>query len=178
MLAPWKNKCIKSRDSLLKSRAITLPTKVPLVKAMVLPVVMYAVRTGPWRSLRAEELILFNCGGGGDSSESLGLAGDQTSQSQRKSTLDIHWKDWCWSWSSNTLTIWCKKPTLCDPMDRNTPGFPVLHYLLEFAQTHVHWASDSIQPSHPLLSPSPTFSLSQIRVFSNESVLRTRWPKY
>ena len=41
------------------------------------------------------------------------------------------------------------------------PGFPVLHYLQEFAQTHVHWVDDAIQPSHPLLSPSPpTFNLS------------------
>ena len=40
-------------------------------------------------------------------------------------------------------------------MDCSTPGFPVLHYLLEFAQTHVHWVGDAIQPSHPLLSPSP-----------------------
>ena len=48
-------------------------------------------------------------------------------------------------------------PTLCDPMD-----FPVLHHLLEFAQTHVHWVGDAIQPSHPLLSPSPpTFNFSQ-----------------
>ena len=45
--------------------------------------------------------------------------------------------------------------TLFVPMDCNTPGFPVLHYLLKFAQTHVHWVSDAIQPSHPLLSPSP-----------------------
>ena len=44
-------------------------------------------------------------------------------------------------------------PTL-RPMSCNTPGFPVLHYLLETAQTHVHWASDSIQPSYPLLPPS------------------------
>ena len=44
--------------------------------------------------------------------------------------------------------------TLCDPMDCSTPGFPVLHYLLEFAQAHVHWVSDVIQPSQPLL-PSP-----------------------
>ena len=52
--------------------------------------------------------------------------------------------------------------TLCDPMDCSTPGFPVLHYLPEFAQTHVHWVSDAIQPSHPLSSPSlPAFSLSQ-----------------
>ena len=43
--------------------------------------------------------------------ESLGLQGDQTSQSWRKSTLNIHWKDWCWSWSSNTLATWCKELT-------------------------------------------------------------------
>ena len=44
----------------------------------------------------------------------------------------------------------------------STPGFPVFHYFLEFAQTPVHWVSDAIQPSHPLLSPSsPAFSLSQ-----------------
>ena len=45
--------------------------------------------------------------------------------------------------------------TLCDPVDSNVPGFPVLHYLPEFAQTHVHWVSDAIQPSHPLLPTSP-----------------------
>ena len=50
---------------------------------------------------------------------------------------------------------------LCDPMDCGTPDFPVLHHLLEFAQTHVHWVVDAIQPSHPLSSPSPTFNLSQ-----------------
>ena len=52
-------------------------------------------------------------------------------------------------------------PTLWDPMDCNTPGFPVLHYPPEFAQTHVHWVSDAIQPSHPLLPPSPALNLSQ-----------------
>ena len=51
---------------------------------------------------------------------------------------------------------------LCDLMDCSMPGFPVLHQLLELAQTHVHWVSDATQPSHPLLSPSPpAFSLSQ-----------------
>ena len=43
--------------------------------------------------------------------KTLGQQGDQTSQSWRKSTLNIHWKDWCWSWSSNTLTTWCKELT-------------------------------------------------------------------
>ena len=46
-------------------------------------------------------------------------------------------------------------PTLCDPMNRSTPGLPVYHQLPEFTQTHVHWVSDAIQPSHPLSSPSP-----------------------
>ena len=46
-------------------------------------------------------------------------------------------------------------PTLCDPMNRSTPGLPVYHQLLEFTQTHVHQVSDATQPSHPLSSPSP-----------------------
>ena len=46
-------------------------------------------------------------------------------------------------------------PTLCNPMNRSTPGLPVQHQLPEFTQTHVHWVSDAIQPSHPLSSPSP-----------------------
>ena len=70
-------------------------------------------------------------------------------------------------------------PTLLDPTDRSTPGFPVPHHVLQFAQVHVHCISDAIQPS-PLLSPLslPAFNLSQHRVFSNESALRTGWPKY
>ena len=74
-------------------------------------------------------------------------------------------------------------------MDCSTPHFPV-HYLLEFSQTHVHWVRDAIQPSHPLLSPSPpAFNLSQrqdlffffcflLFIYSNESVLCILWPKY
>ena len=46
-------------------------------------------------------------------------------------------------------------PTLCDPMNRSTPGLPVHHQLPEFTETHVHQVSDAIQPSHPLSSPSP-----------------------
>ena len=49
-------------------------------------------------------------------------------------------------------------PTLCDPMNRSTPGLPVPHQLPKFTQTHVHRVSDAIQPSHPLLSPSPPAS--------------------
>ena len=53
-------------------------------------------------------------------------------------------------------------PTLCDPMNRSTPGLPVHNQLLEFTQAHVHWVGDAIQPSHPLSSPSPpAFNLFQ-----------------
>ena len=59
------------------------------------------------------------------------------------------------------------------------PGFPVLHYLPEFAQTHVHWINDAIQPFQPLLCPSPpALNLSQHQAFSSESALLIRWPNY
>ena len=69
------------------------------------------VRVGLWRRLSTEELMLLNCGVGEDSWESLALQGDPTSPSSRKSVLNIHWKDWCWSWNSNTLATWCKELT-------------------------------------------------------------------
>ena len=70
-------------------------------------------------------------------------------------------------------------PTFCDPVNRSTPGLPVHHQLPEFTQIHVHRVGDAIQPSHPLLSPSPLPSIfPSIRVFSTESALRMRWPKY
>ena len=70
-------------------------------------------------------------------------------------------------------------PTLCNPMDCSTPGLPVHHQLPEFTQTYVHGVGDAIQPSHPLLSPSPpAFNLSQHQGLLHESVLRIRWPKY
>ena len=67
---------------------------------------------------------------------------------------------------------------LCDSMDCSPPGFSVLHYLPEFAQTHVHWVSDAIHLIHcyPLLLLLSIFP--SIRVFSNELALLIRWPNY
>ena len=64
-------------------------------------------------------------------------------------------------------------------MDCGTPGFPVYHQLLELIQTHVHWVSDAIQPSHPLLAPSPpTFNLSQHQGLFQSVRSCIRWPRY
>ena len=69
--------------------------------------------------------------------------------------------------------------TLCDPLDYSMPGFPVLHCLPEFVQSHVHWVSNAIQPSHPLLPLSlPASNLSQPQGFSNELALCISWLKY
>ena len=80
-----------------------------------------------------------------------------------------HWHVKLWPWKAEPLfqdlgnhvrgchsdTQLC--PTVCDPMDCSTPDFPVLHYLLEFAQIHVHWVDDAIQASQTLLPPFPAF---------------------
>ena len=64
------------------------------------------------------------------------------------------------------------------PHELQHARLPSLSLLLELAQTHVYQDGDAIQPSHPLSSPSPAFNIPSIRVFSNESVLRSRWSKY
>ena len=84
--------------------------------------------------------------------------------------------------SSNWTTVtFCHcSVALCHPMDCSMPGFPVLHRLLEFAQTHVHWVGDAIQPSRPLSFPSPpafnlfpasgSFLMSQLFVSGDQSI--------
>ena len=69
------------------------------------------VRVGLWRKLSTEELMLLNCGVGEDSWESLGLQGDPTSPSWRRLALGFLWREWCWSWNSNTLATSCEELT-------------------------------------------------------------------
>ena len=103
-------KAMTNLDGVLKSKDVTLPIKIHLVKAMVLPIIIYGCE-GWTIKLSTEELMLLNCGVGEDSWESLGLQGDQTSSSWRKSVPNIHWKGWCWSWNSNTLATWGEELT-------------------------------------------------------------------
>ena len=107
----WLQKESYNQLSILISRDITLPTKVHLVKAMFFPVVIYGCESWTIKKAECRRIDTLNCGVGEDSWECLVLQGDQTSQSYRKSVLNIHWKDWCWSWNSNGLATWCEELT-------------------------------------------------------------------
>ena len=93
------------------SRDITLPKKVHLVKAMIFPVVMYGC--GSWTITKVEQwrIDVFELGCWRKLLRVPWTARRSNQSILRKSTLNIHWKDWCWSWSSNTLVIWCEEPT-------------------------------------------------------------------
>ena len=106
---------------------------------------MYEVPYSPWphqQNLISNFYILFN------------LIGDKS----YSHALLFSWGGWTHQLSPVTQSC----PTLCDPMDCSTPGFPVYRLLPKLAQTHVHWISDAIQTSHPRSSLSPpAFNLSQ-----------------
>ena len=72
---------------------------------------MYGCESWIVKKASAEKLMLLNCGVEEDSWESLGLQGDPTSPSWRRSVLGVHWKAWCWSWNSNTLATSCEELT-------------------------------------------------------------------
>ena len=93
--------------------------------------------------------------------------------------------DYFWVLPANELLTLCccsvakSCLTLCDLMNCSMPGFPIHHQLPELAQTHGRWwVSDAIQPSHPLPRLFLPSIIPSIRVFSNESALHIRWPKY
>ena len=104
-------KTMTNLDSILKSRDITLPTKVCIVKALVFPGVMCECDSQIIKKAECQRIDALNCGVGEDSWESLELQRDPTCQSYGKSTLNTHWKDWCWIWNTNTLAAWCEGPT-------------------------------------------------------------------
>ena len=102
-------KAMTKLDSILKSRDVTLPTKVCLVKAVVFPVFMYGCEFDRKESWAPKNwcfwtVVLKALQSPLDCKE-------KTNQSWRKSVLNIHWEDWWWSWSSNPLATWCKELT-------------------------------------------------------------------
>jgi len=106
-----RRKVMTNLDSILKSRDITLSTKVHLVKAVVFPVVMYECEN--WTIKKAEHwrIDAFELWCWRRLLRVPWLRGDPTSPSKRKSVLNIHWQNWCWSWNSNTLGTCCEELT-------------------------------------------------------------------
>ena len=99
-------------DSIFKSRDLTLPTKVCLVKAMVFPVVTYGCESCTVQKAECQSSkMLLKYGVGEDSCESLGLQGDLTSPVWGRSALGFLWREWCWSWNSSTLATSCEELT-------------------------------------------------------------------
>ena len=103
-------KVMTNLDSIFKSRDITLPKKAHLVKAMVFPVVIYGCESWTIKKAECWRIDAFEVCCWRRLLRVAGLQGDQASQSWRKSVLNIHWKDWCWSWNSNTFATWCEDP--------------------------------------------------------------------
>ena len=116
--APWNQKILAlaikpmtNLFSILKSRDITLPTKICLVKAMVFPVVMYGCESWTIRKAECQRIVAFELWFWRRL-----LRVTWTSRRSNQSILkeinpDIHWKDWYWNWNSNTLATWCKELT-------------------------------------------------------------------
>ena len=104
-------KIMTNLDSILQSKDITLPTKVHLVEAMVFPIVIYGCESWTIKKTECLRIDAFELWCWRRLLSTLGLQGDPTSPSYRRSVLGVHWKDWCWSWNSNTLATWCKELT-------------------------------------------------------------------
>ena len=111
-------KAMTNLDSILKSRHITLPTKVRLVKAMVFPVVMYGCESWTIKKAECQRIDAFELWCWRRLLRVLWTARrsnqsilKKTSPSWGRPVLGVHWKDWCWSWLSNTLANWCEELT-------------------------------------------------------------------
>ena len=98
-------KVMTNLDSILKSRVITWPTKVHIVKTIIFPVVMYACESWAIKKAECQRTDVFKLWCWRRLLRVLWIARRSNQSVLKKSTLDIHWKDWCWSWSFNTLAI-------------------------------------------------------------------------
>ena len=98
-------------DSILKSRDIILPTKVRLDKAMVFPVVMYGCESWTIKKAEHQKIDAFELWCWRRLLRVPWTARRPKQSILKKSVLNIHWKDWCWSWNSNTLATWCEELT-------------------------------------------------------------------
>ena len=110
MLAPWKKSYDQSRQHIKKQRHY-FANKCPFSQSYGFSCSHVWMWEQDIKKAECQRTDAFELWCWRRLLRSLGLQGDQTSQSLRKSVLNIHWKDWCWSWNSNTLATWCEEPT-------------------------------------------------------------------
>ena len=106
-----KRKVMTNLDSILKSRNITLPAKVHLVRAMVVLVVMYGFEIWTINKAECQRIYAFELSCWKRLSRVPWTERRSNQSILKTSVLNIHWKDWCWSWNSNTLATWCEELT-------------------------------------------------------------------
>ena len=104
-------KAMTNLDSILKSRDITLPTKVHLAKAMVFPVVVYECESWTIKKAECQRINPFELWCWRRLLRVPWTARRSNQSVLKESVLNIHWKDWCWNWNSNTLATWCEELT-------------------------------------------------------------------
>ena len=104
-----ERKVMTNLDRILKSKDITLPTRFYLVKAIIFQVVMYGCEIWTIKIVGHQRIDAFELWCWRRLLRVLWTARRSNQSILRKSVLNIHWKDWCWSWSSNTVTTWCKE---------------------------------------------------------------------
>ena len=104
-------KVMTNLDSIFKSRDITLPTKVHLVKAMVFPAVMYGCELYCKESWTQKNWCFWTVVLENTLESPLDCKEIQPVHPKGRSVLGVHWRDWCWSWNSNTLATWWEKLT-------------------------------------------------------------------
>ena len=102
-------KAMTNLDGIFKSRDITLPTKVWLVKAMVFPVVMYGCKSWTIKKAEHRRIDAFELWCWRNLLRVPWTARRSNQSILKEISLDIHWKDWCWGWNSNTLATWCEE---------------------------------------------------------------------
>ena len=98
-------------DSILKSRDITLSTKVHLVKAMIFPVIMYGCESWTIKKAKRQRIDAFELWCWQRLLRVPWTARRSNQSIPKETNLNVHWKDWCWSWNSSTLATWCKELT-------------------------------------------------------------------
>ena len=104
-------KVMVNLDNILKSKDVTLPTKVHLVKVMVFPVVMYGCESWTIKEAECQKIDAFELWCWRRLLRVPWTARRSNQSILKEISLGVHWKDWCWSWNSNTLTTWCEEMT-------------------------------------------------------------------